>query len=472
MKIAGFLRSRLAVYAAINALAAGATFLAVPVLVRLLGLDGFGTWSLVEPLVFLGTTLALLGAEHGTMKDVAYAQEDVRIVLGELLTTGSGAVLVTGGLVFLAAGWLVEAETAALVAGLAMAEGLLMLVTSAARAARRDWAFAVSQVGRSLGFLVLLLAFVWGSGSPTGHSIADVLVLRLGLVVALTLVAGLLLLPRLRFNLARYADALRYGGFILITSLLTLGLDMTDRYVVGLFYDTATVGAYMVHVKLASVVGQGVVMPFSLWFAAERLRRMQDRDGGSAFFDRTALGLTAACCAASGSAFLVSPSLVALLAPGAAFDALSLAALLTASSLIGLTYALNIGLLKPGKTHLNVYPVAVGLLVTLAAGPVLARAMGPDGAAIGRLLGTLVFLVVLARLSQRIHPVAFRHARMIGLAAATAIASAAVAAAVPGDTTGGACVRLFLFLCLVALAAGVAALRSFPAGIPTWSSQR
>lgn len=466
MRLAEILGSRLAAYAAVNAVAAGATFLAVPVLVRLLGLGGFGTWSLLEPIVFFGTTLALLGAEHGTMKDIAYEGQDMPTVLGELLATGGPAILLTGTVVLLVAAGFVGWGTAALVAGAAMAEGLLMLTTSAARAARRSWAFAVGQIGRSLGFLGLLLVAGAVAG---GLGVAEALALRLGLVAALLVAMVVLLAPRPRINAARHRAALRYGVFILVASLLTLGLDMVDRYVVGLLFGAEVVGAYMVHVKLASVVGQGIVMPFSLWFAAERLRHVHDPDGGARFFDRVALGLTAACAAAAGSAQLAGPALVGMLAPGVAFDAASLAALLVASSLIGLTYALNIGMLKPGHTHLNVAPVALGLVVALLAAPVLTWVAGPEGAAAGRLLGTLAFLVVLARMSQRIHPVAFSHRAMASIALATALLVAAVAAALPGDTLAAAALRVTAFLGLWS-AAGLALLRR---GMPdpAWSAR-
>ncbi len=100
MKLGVLFRSRLVTYGAINAVAALATFLTVPVLVRLLGIAHFGVWSLVEPVVFFGTALRCSGSEHGAMKQIAYDGQDPRQVIGEIATTGAGVTLIAVVIVY------------------------------------------------------------------------------------------------------------------------------------------------------------------------------------------------------------------------------------------------------------------------------------------------------------------------------------------------------------------------------------
>ena len=103
MKPSAIIRSRLVIYGGINAIAALATFLTVPVLVRLLGIENFGLWSLVEPVIFFGTALALLGSEHGAMKQIAYEGQEAGRVVGEIAATGVGVMLVSAVVVYVAA---------------------------------------------------------------------------------------------------------------------------------------------------------------------------------------------------------------------------------------------------------------------------------------------------------------------------------------------------------------------------------
>jgi O-antigen/teichoic acid export membrane protein len=467
MSLSDIVRSRLALYAGINGISALATFLTVPVLVRLLGLDGFGLWSLLEPVIFFGTALALLGAEHGAMKHIAFEGQNPPGVLGAIVVAGSGTMVATGLVVYVAALTIVERSDAIVVACLAMSEGMLMLFMSASRAALRAVPFAVGQIGRTLAFYIILLGLFYAAGSGM-WDISDVLRLRLWLSLALLVAVAVAMRPRPALSLERYLDAVRYGIFILVTSLLTMILDMVDRYFVSWHHGSGAVGIYMVHVKLASVVGQGIVVPFSLWFAPERLRRMDAPDGGAAFFDRTALTLTAICCLFGGATYLAGRYLVALLAPESPFDGTTLAAILIAASATGLTYALNIGLLKPGHTHLNVYSILAGLSIAIPLSALLIGPMGPHGAALARLAGTLAFLVAVAWMSQRIHRIAFSYPIMVLMALATMGASGLIAQTLPGGTLPEVILRLAVFTGVFGVIVGASRLVAFFSGGWGW----
>ena len=447
-------RLSLLLYAAITATAALATFLTIPILVRLLGLAGFGTWSLIEPIVYLGTALAVLGAEHGVMKQVAHDGGDVRRVVGELLPPCLVPLVVATLLAvlvaLLAAG---SIATALLVGAVAAVEGVLAFLMVAARASGRLVGFAVGQIGRTL--LVLAgLALVLVVPRLAIDDVDEVLAVRLALVASTTVLVLGLLAPRFGWSWRRLADAVHYGSGILVTSLLSLALDVADRYAVGSMGDEAAVGAYVVHVKVAALVGQGVLMPFMLWFPTERFRHMRDADGGEAFFTTTAELFLLVLVIACGATFLAGPIVVATFAPEVTYAPGTLALVLLSMLAIGMTHPLNIGLLRPGQTHKNVYAIACGLTVLALLLLPLTALLGPLGAAAARAVGSVAFLVGIAWLSQRVDPVGFALLRMAAVVVAGMLAVAALQLALPGVGLPNVVLRTALF---VALSAAIAA---------------
>lgn len=448
-------RYGLAVYALITATAALSTFLAIPILVRILGLEGFGAWSLVEPLVFFGTMLALFGAEHGVMKQVAHDGGDVREVVGELLPPSVVAIALAACVTFAAA--LVIAgsvRTAGLVAALAAVEGVLAFLMVAARASGRILGFAIGQIGRTTLFLaalvlVLVLPFVAVAG------LDEVLAIRLAVLAAVAAVVLVVLRPRWGFSFGRFRDAVIYGYGILVTSLLTFLLDVADRYALQFFSDTEAVGAYVVHVKVAALVGQGLLMPFMLWFPTERFRHLRDADGGERFFRATAEIFLLALVFVCGGVYLAGPIVVALLAPEVAFDPWVLGLILVATAVIGMTHPLNVGLLQPGETHKNVYTILVGLAVLALTIVPATAAFGASGAAAARLAGSIGFLLAVIVLSERSYRIGFNLARMALIAAAGILLVVSIDVAVPGATLLAAAIRCVLFTLVVTVAAAV-----------------
>lgn len=441
--------SPLALYGVINAVAAGCTFLLLPVLLRLFEIEEFGRWALVEPIVFFGTTLVLLGAEHGVMKQIVYDGDEPRVVTGALALTGL-PVLILGGLVVAAMAWPLVGAEAVKVGLLVFAEGVIALLLASARAAGRTGAFALGHIARVAVVLAIAVAALVQDPSRRWE-VGDFLDVRLLVAAGVTVVVASLLRPRFRISMCRYADAVRYGVFILGTSLLNMALDVMDRYFLAAFHDLSVVASYTVHVKIASLIAQGIVMPFSLWFAPERLKRMQEPDAGASFFNNTATGLLVVCCFIGGATFLASPWIFAIVAPGIDVDPWVLGPLLAAASAVGMSYALNVGLLKPGRTHLNLVGIAVGLAITALFSLVLAEVYGALGVAVAKLLGTLAFTAILARLSQREHPVMFRYERMLLAVLATGVLIVIVQLLIPSTNLPATIARITGFTVLGAI---------------------
>ncbi len=413
--------TRLMIYAGVTVAAALSTFLTGPVMVRLLGLEGFGTWSLIEPLVLTAASLALLGIDHGLIKQVSLDGGELRSALGRLLVPGAPLLLA----VAIAAGTaiaftLLHLHAAPALAALVAAEALLGLLLFGCRAENRLGPYAIGQAGRTVLLLATLSALLLWAG-PARLSIMDVLLLRLLIAASLAVLLLGLLRPSPVGDLAAYTDAVRYGGFILLTGLLAQITENSDRFLLAWFGDRELVGGYVVYVKLTAFVGQGITTPFMLWFPVERFRHLNDPDGGVDFFNAAAYVLLALMLGVAGGVALFGRELVALFAPSLPYDAWTLLVLLMAIVLTGMSYPLNVGLLKPGHTHRNLYPVGIGALAMIAGGATLIPLLGTNGAALAKLIGAGVTLATLIVLSQRVHPVAFGFGRMLVLGLGVAV---------------------------------------------------
>lgn len=442
---------RLVDYGLVTVVTAGATFLAVPVLIRLLGLEGFGRWSLLEPVILVGAVLVLLGIEHGAIKQIAHDRLSPGLVAGRLIATAMlpAALISAGFLLGLASVW--GQRLALLAALLILAEGLLTLLTASCRAANLTGGYALGQGGRAALFLMALLSgLAWPFLSVA--TVEAAVAVRLCIVAALALGLAVLLRARLRWGPRAYGDAVRYGGFILLTGLLATVMETGDRYALAWFADPALVGVYVVHVKLASIVGQGITTPFMLWFPVERFRHLGDADGGSLFFRTAAILLLGALLAVAGGVWLAGPFLTGLMAPGVRFDPAVSGWILAATVAVGMGYPMNVGLLKPGLTHRNVYPSLLAAPIAIGLAFLMAPAWGMEGAAIARTVGAVAALVLLTALSQRAHRVDFAHARMIGLVGAAVLLVAVLDRGLPGDGLVASGLRAGLFVVCTTLA--------------------
>ena len=94
---------------------------------------------------------------------------------------------------------------------------------------------------------------------------------------------------------------------------------MTDRWLLAEFKGVVAVGVYALHLKIAAILSQAIVIPFGLWFPPERFKRLEDRDGGRQFFIRTAVVLALLCYYFAGGIWLMRNTLLRLIAPGVVY---------------------------------------------------------------------------------------------------------------------------------------------------------
>ena len=283
--------------------------------------------------------------------------------------------------------------------------------------------FAALLLSRNLVYLLALWVMQMRA-PPQALSLGTVFLARGGCVVAVSLVAVAALRPVLRLDWSRYADALRYGFPLLLTTFIYALTDMTDRWFLAEFAGVVAVGTYALHLKVAAILSQAIVIPFGLWFPPERFKRLDAHDGGRRFFIRTAVGLAIICGYLSGAVWLARDLVLPLIAPGVVASPLVLACCLGAVTCLALSQALNVGLLLPGHTGKNALCTGYAVVASVVAASLLVPSFGAEGAAISRLLGGLVLVGTTAAWSHRIFPIRFPLLAMVlyaAISAATAL---------------------------------------------------
>ena len=393
------------VYGLATGFAAVLSLVLTRVLWRSLTPSDFGTWALVDPMLLPTASLVLFGVDHAIVKQLRVDRLPLAVVTGTLLATTLPATtvcLIAAGLVARFAFEL--AWTDALLLTMA-GEALILMVQTAFRATGAVSHFAAALLGRNLLYLAVLSIVLSARGSPMPLGV--VFLTRGCCALLVGLVALAVLRPVLRINATLYRDAVRYGFPLLLTTFIYALSEMTDRWFLAEFRGVAAVGAYALHLKIAAILSQAIVIPFGLWFPPERFRRLDTPDGGRGFFIRTAVVLAAICIALAGGVWLARDSLLPLIAPGVAASPLVLACCLGSVVCLALSQALNVGLLMPSHTAKNAICTIGAVMTTVLASMVLVPSIGMAGAAVSRMLGGFVLLAITAAWSHRVFPVAF-----------------------------------------------------------------
>ena len=394
------------VYAMATAFAALLTLVQTRVLWRALTPADFGVWALIDPMLLPAASLVLFGIDHSIVKQLRVDHQPLRVVTGTLLVSTLPAsalcLLVVGfisGIVFHLA-W-----TDALLLTM-VGEALILMMQTAFRATGAVALFATLLLSRNLLYLALLLVVqAYSAGAPL--DIGLVFLTRGGCVVVVSMVAVAATRSVPRFAWAPYRDALRYGSPLLLTTFIYSLTDMSDRWFLAKFTGVVAVGVYSLHLKLAAIVSQAIVIPFGLWFPPERFKRLNDSDGGRAFFIRTAVVVALISGYLSGAVWLARDLVLPLIAPGVVASPLVLACCLGAVTCLALSQALNVGLLMPGHTGKNPICNLYAAVATVIGASILVPLFGMNGAAMTRLVGGLVLVSVTAAWSNRVFPVAF-----------------------------------------------------------------
>jgi len=424
-------------YFVVTTTTAIARFFFVSLLIRNLGAAEFGRWSLFEPAVVVLSQLVLLGINFGIIKQISQDRLSPIVALRALFLAGQPLLIVVGTAVFFVSFRLGLAWPGPLfLALLIYTESIFTLLFSSYRAAGSMGGFAVSSFLKVLAFLiVLVLALHYHL--PKVHKAEDIITWSFWTSLV-GLASGFLAVRLLHFkqfftpeerhesHWRIYIDAVRYGLPLLATGLLAMAIEFAARYILNLYIDHAQLATYVIYAKLSSIVEVLIITPFGLWWPTERFLWLESKDGGRRFFRAVSVAMLVALLVAAGTLWLASDWVVSWFAPGVPPN--RHVALLLIFSMVarGMAYPLNVGALKEGKTHWNIYGALTAAVVNGALCFLLIPRFGIVGAAYATILSHICYTAFLTVISQRIHPVPLPYLTMGGLIIISALLIIAV----------------------------------------------
>jgi O-antigen/teichoic acid export membrane protein len=232
--------------------------------------------------------------------------------------------------------------------------------------------------------------------------------------------AAVLALVLIRLNITRRPNFSALGrmlrfGVPLVPAALAYGvISASDRYWLQHGRSLAEVGVYAVAVKFFSLLMLGV-QAFSLAFFPLAHSRARDETAPKfyALVMARYLTLTSLVALAAG---LFAPEALAVLVPQAYREA-ARPALLPGFAAVayGAYYVSCLGVQFEEQTHLLIWTGVIGAAMSWIANMILTPRLGPFGAALSTLAGNVALAASTYLVSQRVHPLPYRGARLSAL---------------------------------------------------------
>jgi O-antigen/teichoic acid export membrane protein len=416
------LRSDAIIYGTGQALGRGVQFLLVPILTRLLTPDVYGVSDLVLAysqfavlaLVF-GTDSALIRffyqePDRDARRRMISASLSFRVALGLaaslLFTLLSGAIAHQ----FLGSG--VYWKYVAIGAWTLPCSLLVLFGNDVLRVTFQPVKFVALNITQAVVTFAVSLWLV----KFRGLGVAGILYGKLAGDACAAVLA--LALIRLNFtrrpNFSALGRMLRFGAPLVPAALAYGVISASDRYWLQHSRSLAEVGVYAVAVKFFSLLMLGV-QAFSLAFFPLAHSRARDETAPQFYSLVMARYVTLASLLAL-AAGLFAPEAIAVLVPPAYREAARPALLLGfAAVAYGAYYVSCLGVQFKEQTHLLIWTGIIGAAMSWVANMILTPRLGPFGAALSTLAGNVALAASTYLVSQRVHPLPYRGARLSAL---------------------------------------------------------
>jgi O-antigen/teichoic acid export membrane protein len=412
------LRSDALIYGAGQALGRGVQFLLVPILTRILAPDVYG----VSDLVLAYSQFVVLTLVFGTDAALVrfFYQEPDRDARRRMISA-SLAFRVAFGLVAMLVFTLLSGAIAHQFLGSDVYHKYVMigawsLLVLFGNDVLRVTFQPVKFVALNITQAVVTGVVSWWLVAHRGLGVAGILYGKLlGDACAALLGLGLIRLNITRRpNFATLGRMLRFGMPLVPAALAYGVISAADRYWLQHGRSLAEVGVYAVAVKFFSLVMLGV-QAFSLAFFPFAHARAGSEEAPKLY----ALVMSRYVALASLGALaagLFAPEALAVLVPAAYRDAAQPALLLAfAAVAYGAYYVACLGVQLALQTQYLMLTAGIGAAASLVANAILTPRLGPSGAAMSTLAGNGFLAVSTYLVSQRVHPLPYRGARLSAL---------------------------------------------------------
>ncbi len=416
------LRHDTLIYGVGQAVGRGVQFLLVPILTRVLAPSVYGVSDLVLAYSQFVVLVLVFGTDAALVR--FFYQEPDREARRRMVSTSLAFRLVLGLAMSLAlaplAGGIAHSYLGSdvyrkyvTIGALTLPFSLLVLFgNDVLRVTFQPEKFVLLNVAQA----VITFAVSWWLVVHRGIGVAGILYGKLAGDSCAAFLA--LVLIRLNLTLRLNGETLRRMltfGFPLMLAALAYGfISAADRYFLQHFRSLAEVGVYAVSVKFFSL-GMLGVQAFSLAFFPFAHAQAESPDAPRIYALVFARYLVLASLLAL-VAGLFAPEALALLVPTAYRDAARPALLLIfAAVAYGAYYVACLGVQRALKTHWLLLTTVFGAVVAVASNWKLTPKFGAEGAALSTLAGNLALAVTTYWVSQRVHPLPYRGARLATL---------------------------------------------------------
>lgn len=374
---------------------AGSSFLTAPLLLRLLGTEGFANWSRLEPLILIALPLAGMGVQLGLLNLI----RDTPDVASKLFPVHLGFSLVVAIILGVISFVHFGLSVAVCVGVILFVEGGIVFMISFWRATNRPGWYASIEGGRSASVMLALLAMTLLPMVAVSE-MTEYLLLR---ALLGTLFFGLALIAtrwRWRPELAMARRAIRFGLPLVLSAMAVTMIMNFDRYFVDSVAGTTDLAAYVAHVKITQILGSALA-PFFTWFAPVAIARLQTGNLHDGLIGRSFFAFMAVNFALCLGLWLAAPAVWDVLFPGIAYSSALMAPLVLGMLVFAAGNPLGIGSLQEGRTNLA---FLVTLLAAFAGGIAcisLAPYFGAVGVAWAKAFGMAVYTGAFAILTWR-----------------------------------------------------------------------
>lgn len=403
----------IALYGGSALLVSGSNFLTVPLLVALLGADGFSVWSLLEPLLLIFLPVAGLGINFGLMNAGRNSAADAHSAAETLVLSHVALAALVGCSIGVASAATGTPVPLAMLLSLVVAtEGSIVFFVALFRAQDRPLSFAAMEGGRT--FLTLLIVGAAVLFAYEHFDISSYLLLRATTAFVALAAAIILVGTKLRPSWTSTLDAIKYGAPIVTGSLIVAGLSSLDRYALSYTGHAASLASYTAHTKLAQTLSIATG-PFFMWYAPKAIQQLHHGNAGHPFLISATSFAFLFSIMAGGSLLILSPSIWRVLFPTLAFDLHIFASMIFGMCAFSLAPTLGIGCLQQGKTFLAPTLTFGALIVALTAAVAGGHLFGELGVSAGRSIGFIAYAALFLAATMLGPKVRYPAARYVAL---------------------------------------------------------
>lgn len=392
-------------------------FLLLPLYTHFLSPAEYGILELVYATASIVSSLLAVGVAHATLRfyfEYTDSAERKRLVSTALL--GSFVIVLCGVAIL----WMLGGPLSTKVLGSAESIYLIQLTlliivfelsTQIGYAYFRAKEYSQRFVLTSLLQLILQVIANYYTVAILGKGVEGVLMGNLLSVVLVWLyVVGVTIREcGLKFEVTKFKNLLAYSFPFLLSTIVSVVLSRTDRFLLKAFYSLEAVGIYALAIKFISLIEVLFSEPFKNSYGAFRfsvIHQANAKEIQSRIVVYVMAGVGFLALGISGFAI----DILRLLSPSQYWDAASIIPILAIGTIIGsLIYPFQTGILYAKKTRYVFYvSVIAGVLQVLLNISLIPR-FGALGSALAVLLIAAVNVISVNWFSQRLYPVDYNY---------------------------------------------------------------